>query len=172
MLGSKSAHSYELQTETRKSFLSLRWLLIILASYLTVFSYVGASQFNFVFGFAVLFAASNIVLSLLPVDLYQSTHVQRVLRITDSIFVGGSGREISHVLESAYRRLRPGGRLVANVGSIESLSAVHQTLERLEKDTSVWMINVARGTYQLERVRFEALNPTFLLSAVKPNGHK
>ena len=25
------------------------------------------------------------------------------------------------------------------------------------------MINIARGTYQLERVRFEALNPTFLL---------
>ncbi len=33
---------------------------------------------------------------------------------------------------------------------------------------NVWMINVARGTYQLERVRFEALNPTFLLSVVKP----
>jgi hypothetical protein len=30
------------------------------------------------------------------------------------------------------------------------------------------MINVARGTYQLERVRFEALNPTFLLGVVKP----
>jgi hypothetical protein len=30
------------------------------------------------------------------------------------------------------------------------------------------MVNVARGTYQLERVRFDALNPTFLLSVVKP----
>ena len=29
------------------------------------------------------------------------------------------------------------------------------------------MINVARGTYQLERVRFDALNPTFLLAVVK-----
>ena len=46
----------------------------------------------------------------------------------DAIFVGGSGREISRVVELAYERLRPGGRLVANVGSIESLSAVHETL--------------------------------------------
>ena len=85
----------------------------------------------------------------------------------DSIFVGGSGREISRVVELAYARLRDGGRLVANVGSIESLSAVHQALERAAKNVNVWMINVARGTYQLERVRFEALNPTFLLAVVK-----
>lgn len=88
----------------------------------------------------------------------------------DSIFVGGSGREISHVVELAFERLKPGGRLVASVGSIESLSTVHQTLERIARDVSVWMINVARGTYQLERVRFEALNPTFLLGVVKSGG--
>lgn len=88
----------------------------------------------------------------------------------DCIFVGGSGREISHMVELAYERLRPGGRLVANVGSIESLSRVHETLERIAKDVKVWMINIARGTYQLERVRFEATNPTFLLGVVKQTG--
>jgi precorrin-6Y C5,15-methyltransferase (decarboxylating) len=87
----------------------------------------------------------------------------------DAIFVGGSGREISRVVELAYQRLRPGGRLVASVGSIVSLSAVHDTLQQLAKDVNVWMINVARGTYQLERVRFAALNPTFLLGVVKPD---
>jgi precorrin-6Y C5,15-methyltransferase (decarboxylating) len=86
----------------------------------------------------------------------------------DSIFVGGSGREISGVVELAYARLRAGGRLVASAGSIESVSAVHETLQRLAKDVNVWMINVARGTPQLERVRFEALNPTFLLAVLKP----
>jgi len=85
----------------------------------------------------------------------------------DCIFVGGSGREISHVLGMAFDRLRPGGRLVANVGSIESLSAVHQALQRVVKDVNVWMVNVARGTQQLERLRFEALNPSFLLGVIK-----
>jgi precorrin-6Y C5,15-methyltransferase (decarboxylating) len=76
------------------------------------------------------------------------------------------------VVELAFERLRPGGRLVASVGSIESLSAVHQSLERAAKNVNVWMINVARGTYQLERVRFEALNPTFLLGVVKDGSSK
>jgi precorrin-6Y C5,15-methyltransferase (decarboxylating) len=88
----------------------------------------------------------------------------------DAIFVGGSGREISRLVEQAYGRLRHGGRLVANVGSIENLAEVHATLQRRESDVKVWMINVARGTYQLERVRFEALNPTFMLAVVKSGG--
>jgi precorrin-6Y C5,15-methyltransferase (decarboxylating) len=85
----------------------------------------------------------------------------------DCVFVGGSGREISRLVELAYGRLRSGGRLVANVGSIENLSAVHETLHRYTDDVRIWMINVARGVEQLERVRFESLNPTFLLAVVK-----
>jgi precorrin-6Y C5,15-methyltransferase (decarboxylating) len=86
----------------------------------------------------------------------------------DAVFVGGSGREIGRLVELAYRRLKPLGRLVANVGSIENLAGVHEIMYRHASDVKVWMINVARGTYQLERVRFEALNPTFLLAATKP----
>jgi precorrin-6Y C5,15-methyltransferase (decarboxylating) len=108
------------------------------------------------------------VTNLVPV-LGRAPDAWKDLPDPDAIFVGGSSREISRVVEQAYQRLRPGGRLVANVGSIESLSAVHQTMARVAKDVNVWMINVARGTYQLERVRFEALNPTFLLGAVKPD---
>ncbi|MBS0210463.1 MAG: precorrin-6y C5,15-methyltransferase (decarboxylating) subunit CbiE [Planctomycetes bacterium] len=85
----------------------------------------------------------------------------------DAIFVGGSGREISPLVDSAYQRLKAGGRLVASVGSLESLAAVHSTLQARQPRVNVWMINLARGTNQLERVRFEALNPTFLVSVVK-----
>lgn len=87
----------------------------------------------------------------------------------DAIFVGGSGREISRILDLAYERLRPGGRLVANTGSIENLADIHATLHRRAGDVRVWMVNIARGTFQLERVRFDALNPTFLLAIVKPS---
>jgi precorrin-6Y C5,15-methyltransferase (decarboxylating) len=71
-------------------------------------------------------------------------------------------------VELAYERLAEGGRLVANVGSIENLSAVHALLHQRAGDVKLWLLSVARGTYQLERVRFEALNPTFLLAVVKP----
>ncbi len=86
----------------------------------------------------------------------------------DCVFVGGTGREISRVVELAYERLRPGGRLVANVTSIDNFADGHATLMRLVGDVKCWMINIARGSYQLDRVRFDALNPCFLLSVVKP----
>ena len=46
---------------------------------------------------------------------------------------------------------------MANTGSIENLADVHATLHRRAGEVRVWMVNIARGTYQLERVRFDAL---------------
>jgi precorrin-6Y C5,15-methyltransferase (decarboxylating) len=85
----------------------------------------------------------------------------------DSVFVGGSGRDVSRIVDAAYDRLRPGGRLVATIGSIGSLGEVHTTLAKRQSNVNLLMVNLARGTDQLERVRFEAMNPTFLISVVK-----
>jgi precorrin-6Y C5,15-methyltransferase (decarboxylating) len=85
----------------------------------------------------------------------------------DAIFVGGSGRGIGRLVEQAFARLKPGGRLVAEVLSIESLASVNEVLNKASASVHVWMVNLARGTYQLERVRFEAMNPRFLFTAVK-----
>ncbi len=86
----------------------------------------------------------------------------------DAIFVDGSGREISKLVEAAYGQLRPGGRLAATMGSIDNLAETHQTLARHTHDVKVWLVNIARGNYQLERIRFDAANPTFLVAVVKP----
>ncbi|MCE9545730.1 MAG: precorrin-6y C5,15-methyltransferase (decarboxylating) subunit CbiE [Planctomycetia bacterium] len=85
----------------------------------------------------------------------------------DAVFVGGTGREVARIAELAFDRLRAGGRLVANVASIESLAETHAVLERRGLDVRVTMINIARGTHQLERIRFDALSPTFLIAVVK-----
>src|SRR5262249_46633812 len=61
----------------------------------------------------------------------------------DCIFVGGSGREIARLVELAFKQLKKGGRLVASVGSIENLSAVHEGLQQQAGDVAVRMINVA-----------------------------
>jgi precorrin-6Y C5,15-methyltransferase (decarboxylating) len=86
----------------------------------------------------------------------------------DGVFFGDNGQEISFLVEAAVARLRPGGRLVATSGGIDNLAATHRILQRLDPNVRVWMINLARGTYQLDRIRFESLNPTFLISAAKP----
>ena len=86
----------------------------------------------------------------------------------DAVFVGGLGREVGRVVEQVLTRLKPGGRIVVNSGSIENLAEIHAALQRGAGDARVLMVNLARGTFQLERIRFDALNPTFVVSAVKP----
>lgn len=86
----------------------------------------------------------------------------------DAIFVGGTGRTVSRIVEQALIRLRPGGRLVANVASIENLSDVQKVLREHTGEARVRMISLAHGNYQLERIRLEAMNPSFLISATRP----
>lgn len=85
----------------------------------------------------------------------------------DAVFLEGSGREVVRIAELAFERLQPGGRLVANVISIGALDELRLSLGKHAAVVQVWMINVARGTDQLQRLRFDALNPTFLLAATK-----
>jgi precorrin-6Y C5,15-methyltransferase (decarboxylating) len=87
----------------------------------------------------------------------------------DALFVGGTGHEVARLLELAYKALRQNGRLVVNVATLESLSATYSVLKSLAGTVQVLLINVARGTEQLETLRFEAVNPTFLLCATKSN---
>ncbi len=92
----------------------------------------------------------------------------------DAAFVGGTGREVARLLEAAYLQLRPGGRLVVNVASLESVSASYTTLKKLPGASlvQVLLVNVARGVEQLETLRFDAVNPTFLLSVRRETGEK
>ena len=86
----------------------------------------------------------------------------------DAIFVGGIRHEAARLLEAAFAALRPGGRLVVNIASLEGLSAVYAALKELAAPVQGMLVNIARGTEQLETLRFEALNPTFLLTVTKP----
>jgi precorrin-6B C5,15-methyltransferase / cobalt-precorrin-6B C5,C15-methyltransferase len=85
----------------------------------------------------------------------------------DAIFVGGNGGEVARLLESSYTALRAGGRLVSNVGTLEMLSSTYSILKRFGP-VDVLLMNLSRGIEQLESLRFEAVNPTFLLRVKKP----
>lgn len=85
----------------------------------------------------------------------------------DSVFVGGSGRMVPELVAGAAKRLKKGGRIVVNVSSPDNLVAVEAQLKTAGLRSDVRMINIARGQYQLDRVRFDALNPTFLVLGAK-----
>jgi precorrin-6B C5,15-methyltransferase / cobalt-precorrin-6B C5,C15-methyltransferase len=87
----------------------------------------------------------------------------------DAVFVGGTGHEVARLLEAAYKALRPGGRLVVNVATLESLGATYAALKSLAGSVQALLVNIARGVEQLETLRFEAVNPTFLLGVSKPS---
>jgi precorrin-6Y C5,15-methyltransferase (decarboxylating) len=86
----------------------------------------------------------------------------------DAVFIGAVGREMQRMLEPAWQVLRPGGQLVLNVGSLESLHRGYTMLKNLAENVEVLLVNIARGVEQMETLRFESANPTFLLSASKP----
>lgn len=85
----------------------------------------------------------------------------------DAVFIGGIGSEVAKLVDAAYRALRPGGRMVVNVASLESLNTTYAAMKATGGRVQALLVNVARGTEQLETLRFEAVNPTFLLWVTK-----
>ncbi len=85
----------------------------------------------------------------------------------DAIFVGGTGRAVGQIVRMAVSRLKVNGRLVANVGSLDNVLAVRQSLNNTPGELAVRMIQIAHGNDQLDRINLEGMNPTFLISFVK-----
>lgn len=85
----------------------------------------------------------------------------------DAVFVGGTGRQADEVLGAVFQRLKTGGTLVLNVATIEGLASAYQTMRGLAGRVRVWNVTLARGIEQMDRLRFEAVPPSFLLAVTK-----
>jgi precorrin-6Y C5,15-methyltransferase (decarboxylating) len=97
----------------------------------------------------------------------QAPEVWAGLPDPDAVFIEGSGREVVRLAELAFARLKTGGRLVASLASIDSLHELRQALIAHTSLVNVWMLNISRGADQLERLRFTALSPAFVIAATK-----
>jgi len=87
----------------------------------------------------------------------------------DRVFIGGTGGQLDTLVETCLRRLRPGGRLVLNLATVENLTAALSTLRRLEAPHHAIQVQIARSRPILGRLtRFEALNPVTILRAARP----
>ena len=99
--------------------------------------------------------------------LGQAPEVWSQLPDPDAIFVGGTGRNVAGIVESAWERLRPEGHMVMNVGSVESLADVLRVLRARTDRIHVRMIQVADGVDQMDSLRFESRPPTYLVHATR-----
>ncbi len=86
----------------------------------------------------------------------------------DAVFLDGTGRNLCELARHAWKRLKAGGRLVANVTTLDNVASLESLLhDELRVEPHVWMIQVSRSNLQLGRARLESSNPTFLIKAVK-----
>ena len=70
----------------QKAAISLRWLLVILAFYLTLFS-PGSQTFALTAGIGLAFALSNIALMLIPGNRLVEDDLQRTISVVDAVFI-------------------------------------------------------------------------------------
>jgi precorrin-6Y C5,15-methyltransferase (decarboxylating) len=87
-----------------------------------------------------------------------------------AVFIGGSGGRLEEILNLAGRRLKPGGRIVLNIVTLENLEAAVNALKTRGFAPEVTLVNIARSTNITRLTRFEALNPVFVVAASRPEG--
>jgi precorrin-6B C5,15-methyltransferase / cobalt-precorrin-6B C5,C15-methyltransferase len=90
----------------------------------------------------------------------------------DRIFLGGGlgndQADGSDVLETAWSRLKPGGRLVAAAVLLDSLHRVRTFLEQCGHDLEITQVQAAQGAPLAGDLHLCAQNPVFLVCGQKP----
>jgi precorrin-6Y C5,15-methyltransferase (decarboxylating) len=121
-----------------------------------------ATDYNLLLENVRRFGLSNVY----PV-LGEAPHAWRDLPQPDAVFIGGTGRAVSDLARAAWPHLREGGRLVASISSMEYVVTLQKQLMEFGIEPQTLMIQLSRSNYQLEQLRLEAANPSFLVIAKK-----
>ena len=88
----------------------------------------------------------------------------------DSVFVGGSGGNLSKILEYAVSRLNPSGAIVVNLAVLERTQEAYRLLKSLGLATELTQVTSARGKEMPDgAVRLESLNPVFIVTGRRGN---
>lgn len=89
----------------------------------------------------------------------------------DAVFIGGSGGELATLIERVLARLRPGGRLVINLVTLDNLARATAALDAAEQaGLARWemlQLQAARSQPILATRRLAAENPVWILSATR-----
>ncbi|MFN9546501.1 MAG: precorrin-6y C5,15-methyltransferase (decarboxylating) subunit CbiE [Cyanobacteriota bacterium] len=83
----------------------------------------------------------------------------------DRVLIGGAGRDRRQVLQAVLRVLKPGGRLVAPLATLEALAELRGDLEAARLEVAVSQFQAWRGVPLADGTRLAPLNPVFVLKA-------
>ena len=86
------------------------------------------------------------------------------------VFIGGSGGRMEGILDIACPRLKPGGHIVINAATLESLNTAVDGLKTRGFSAEVTLVNIARSKDIANLTRLEALNPVFVVTGEAGDG--
>jgi precorrin-6Y C5,15-methyltransferase (decarboxylating) len=86
----------------------------------------------------------------------------------DAVFIGGSGGELSKLIQIILDRLNPGGRLVMNFVTLENLATATATLAECGVAWDVVQLQASRSQPVLDMHRMAAQNPVWVVTAEAP----
>jgi precorrin-6Y C5,15-methyltransferase (decarboxylating) len=82
----------------------------------------------------------------------------------DRVFVGGTGGDLESILEEVVKRLRPKGRVVQTIVTLDNLDSVRYFWRGKPFETSIVQLQVNRSVPIGKTIRFDALNPVFIIT--------
>ncbi len=83
----------------------------------------------------------------------------------DAVFMGGTGGELTTLIQLCLQRLKPNGWLVMNFVTLENLNTAVETLKTIEASWDVVQIQASRSQPILHMNRMRAENPVWIVSA-------
>lgn len=83
----------------------------------------------------------------------------------DHIFIGGGGRRLVDILQTATGYLKPGGVVVVNTVLADNLTRAVDALTSLDMDAETVQVQVNRSKAMPWSRRLEAPNPVWIISA-------
>lgn len=87
----------------------------------------------------------------------------------DAVFIGGSDGQLKVLIETVYKRLRPGGWLVLTLVTLENLQRALQTFDALQIPWDMTQIQTAKTQPILAMHRLQAQNPVWIICAQNPH---
>lgn len=88
----------------------------------------------------------------------------------DAIFIGGTGGEMSELIQTCCHRLRDGGRIVLNAATIENLYRAAEAFKENGFQTSIMHAQISKSKPILDMTRFVPLNPIYIITAERKEG--
>jgi precorrin-6B C5,15-methyltransferase / cobalt-precorrin-6B C5,C15-methyltransferase len=85
----------------------------------------------------------------------------------DRIFIGGGGRELENIINSAVTFLKPDGLVVVNTVLMRNLQTATEALRTLDFKTSMVQVQISRSQPMPWGDRLEAQNPVWIISGFR-----